>query len=188
MRAAILLAAGSSRRFGRANKLLQPMPGGPLIVRALNVACTAPIGRVIVVTGHQADRVARAIGRRRRVTLVHARDHRKGVSASLRAGFASLRPREREVFIFLGDMPNVPLTMAGRLARALGPGIEAVRPRVGAVPGHPLLMRRPRRDQLAALTGDRGFASVFDPARMRWIETTRRALRDIDRRGDVQRH
>lgn len=186
MRAAILLAAGRSRRFGPANKLMAPLNGRPLVLHALAAARAAPAGRVIVVAGAQAHRVAAAVRRAGgRISVVRACDHREGIAASLRAGFAALRPIERTVFIFLGDMPAVPHRIASRLALHMARGrAAAVRPAWRRRPGHPVLLRKPAPARIAALRGDRGLGAideglVYLPVRERGV------VRDIDRPGEL---
>jgi len=186
LRAAILLAGGRSRRFIGANKLLVHVRGRPLVRHALDAALAAPVGRVIVVTGWDRTRVARAVRGNARVRIAHAPDHDEGIAASLRAGLAALWPCERAVFVFLGDMTHIPPSLTRRVARALRPGFAAARPRSRGVPGHPALLRRPAPAIVAALRGDRGFAGLIDEP-VRWIETTPHALGDIDRRRDLRR-
>ena len=188
MRAVILLAAGRSRRFRKANKLLAPHRGRPLIDHALAAARAAPVARVIVVVGHDRARIVRHI-RGIRTTIVFARDHREGLGASLRAGLKALRCNERDLFVFLGDMPTVPLGLTGRLARALRPGLDAVRPRGQAGPGHPVLLRRPDRDTIDRLCGDSGLAALIG-GRTGWVATGRTGTArpaDIDTRSDLAR-
>ena len=93
MRAAILLAAGASRRFGGRDKLKARIGKHSLLDLVLAHARAAGPCRIIVVS---AGRI-RLAG----VTHVHAHHARKGLSASLAAGLAALRPIEREVLIFL---------------------------------------------------------------------------------------
>jgi molybdenum cofactor cytidylyltransferase len=86
----------------------------------------------------------------RGLTCVRARNARSGLSVSLAAGLAALRPIEREVLIFLADMP---FAHAPRLR--LQPGFDAVRPHFARQPGHPMLVRsRVARAKLG--TGDKG--------------------------------
>ena len=183
MRAAILLAAGRSQRFGSANKLLASFNGRPLVLHALAAARAAPVGRVIVVTGAQADRIARTTRLASpRARIVRARDHREGLAASLRAGLAALRPIERELFVFLGDMPAIPHGLALRLAfRLTRDRAAAIRPAWKGVVGHPVLMRRPSRATMAALRGDKGLRS--DHSLLRVLD--RDVIRDIDHGRDV---
>ncbi len=186
MRVAILLAAGRSRRFAGGNKLLAKTSGRTLVAHAVVTARAAPVGRVIVVVGHDRDRIIRQV-RRPGVSIVLARDYRDGVAASLRAGVAALRPRESEIFVFLGDMPNVSPLLAGRLARRLKPGDAAVRPRSAAGPGHPVLLRRPSRAILSRLSGDRGLGALI-AGETRWVQIAERRSPDIDTRRDWARH
>lgn len=180
MRATLLLAAGGSRRFGAANKLLSRRGGAPLVMRALAAARAAPAGRLIVVTGAQAPRVARAIrtARGMRVTIVRARRHREGMAESLRAGLEALWPIERAAFVFLGDMPAVPPHLAARLARARVAGADAARPQHRGRPGHPVLLRRPTPDAISRLTGDRGLAPLL--RNVRTVSSGAGVLLDVD--------
>lgn len=183
MRAAILLAAGRSRRFGSANKLLASRDGRPLVLHALAAARAAPVGRVIVVTGAQADRITRTVRRAcPRARIVRARDYREGLAASLRAGLATLRPIEREIFVFLGDMPAIPHGLALRLAfRLTRDRASAIRPVWKGVSGHPVLMRRPSPAIVATLRGDKGLRSDDSFLRVR----SRNVVCDIDHRRDL---
>ena len=58
---AIILAAGLSRRMGERNKLLLPIGEAPMIRHMVNVYRAATGGRVVVVTGHQADKIDSAL-------------------------------------------------------------------------------------------------------------------------------
>lgn len=188
MRAAILLAAGSSRRFAGGNKLLARIGARPLLAHALTSALAAPAGRIIVVVGADHLRtaaLARAVGGGR-VVIVRARDHETGMAASLRAGLAALRPIERELFVFLGDMPFVPPALARRLVRLLKPGVGAARPWADAVPGHPVLLRRPGPALVARLARDRGLGALLQ-GEIRWLPSHSRLLADVDSRRDLAR-
>ena len=180
MRAAILLAAGRSRRFGAANKLMARRGGEPLVVAALRIARDAPVGRVIVVTGAQHERVARAVRAAGlpRIAIVRAPDHRDGLSASLRAGLTALTPRETEALLFLGDMPSVPAGLASRLLRARRRR-EPVRPAWNGWPGHPVLFARPTPAQIARLSGDTGLRALLG-GEARTIPAGRGATIDVD--------
>ncbi len=150
MRAAILLAAGASRRFGGRDKLKARLGGHSLLELAVANARTSGACRIILVS---AARV-RLAG----VTHVHAARAHEGLSASLSAGLAALKPIEREVLIFLADMP-----FASAVRLRLAPGIDAVRPYFRGVPGHPMLVRsaiaKARLGQ-----GDKGLAGALSPA------------------------
>ncbi|MEH3106581.1 MAG: NTP transferase domain-containing protein [Sphingomonas fennica] len=168
MRAAIVLAAGASRRFGRANKLLMPIAGRPVLAHAV---ARAAARRVIVVTGADAGRTAR-IARAGGAEVVRARDHAAGLSASLGRGLARLRPIDRELLVYLGDMPFVPDARRWRLA-----GADAVRPDRG----HPVLLRTAAVRALP-LSGDAGLAPLLKRLRVRTIAAGPGARLDLDTR------
>jgi molybdenum cofactor cytidylyltransferase len=150
MRAAILLAAGASRRFGRRDKLGERLAGRSLLDHALANARASGARRVLLVTCRPVYKHG--------VTPVRARNARSGLSASLAAGLAALRPIEREVLIFLADMP---FARAPRLR--LRPGVEAVRPAFRGQPGHPMLVRsQAARTKLGK--GDRGLGDALRTA------------------------
>ncbi|GIT24959.1 MAG: hypothetical protein CM1200mP41_10030 [Gammaproteobacteria bacterium] len=62
--AAIVLAGGLSRRAGSTNKLLLPLGNEVLIVHSVEAALTSLAEPVVVVTGHDADRLREALGSR----------------------------------------------------------------------------------------------------------------------------
>ena len=138
-----------------------------------------------MVVGHDRRRIAlRAVGRRTIIAI--ARQYRAGLAESLRVGLNALWPIERQLFVFLADMPVVPKALPSRLARALRSGDAAVRPRGRAGPGHPVLLRRPDRLAMARLRGDSGLGALI-AGRTRWIATNERHAADIDTRRDLSR-
>lgn len=159
---ALVLAAGLSVRFG-APKLLAPWRGGVLIDGALEAAFTAPVDRVTVVTGGHAAGVTAAAsafaaraGNAECLALVHAADHGEGLSASLRAGIASLPEDAAGAFVFLADMPDIPPGVAGALVAAMTAGHDAAAPVFEGRRGHPVLLGPALFEPIRHLTGDHG--------------------------------
>lgn len=163
---AIVLAAGSGSRFG-GGKLLAPWAGGVLIEGALAAAFAAPAGRVIVVTGADADQVApvvlafsETIGAGDRLRIVHAADHAEGMGASLRRAAAELAPGVG-AFVFLGDMPRIPHGVLHELAAAVRAGAPAAAPVFDGQRGHPVLIGADLAPGLRELFGDAGARGVL---------------------------
>jgi molybdenum cofactor cytidylyltransferase len=190
---AVVLAAGAGARFG-GGKLLAPWRGGALIDGALAAALAAPVRQVSVVWGADpavADAVrafAARVGADERLRLVHAERHAEGLSASLRAGIEVLAVDCTGVFIFLGDMPKVPVAVLGPLADAVTAGAPAAAPVFGGRRGHPVLFGAGLLPELARLSGDRGAAGVLDGLgeRLRLVAAPDDgALFDVDRPGDL---
>ena len=105
--AAVVLAAGMSRRMGPTNKLLTAVEGAPMVVRAVDASLSSKAGPVIVVTGHESERVTEILGRKRKITIVHNPDYAQGLSTSLARGLAAVPSECDGALICLGDMPRV---------------------------------------------------------------------------------
>ncbi|MDB5459254.1 MAG: molybdopterin-guanine dinucleotide biosynthesis protein [Caulobacteraceae bacterium] len=157
---AIVLAAGSGSRFG-GGKLMAPWRGGALIDGALDSALAAPVEDVRVVVGADPAVVAHVLSRCA-ATLVQAPDHALGLSASLKAGIASLPAGATGALIFLGDMPLVPQGLLRPLVRAVTDGAPAAVPVWEGRQGHPAAISSRLFAQVLALQGDRGARAVLD--------------------------
>ena len=119
--AIVVLAAGQSRRMGRRNKLLETVDGEPMVCHAVRAAVTAALGcPVVVVTGHERDRVQGAL-RDFNVAFAHNPDYDSGLSTSLARGVAALPPSVDGAIICLGDMPGVRARHLQRLGEAFDP-------------------------------------------------------------------
>lgn len=154
--AAVVLAAGSARRFG-GGKLLAPYRGAPLLHGALAAARAAPVRSVTVVTGADAPAIAAVVRAfDPAIGLVHAADHAEGMAASLRAGIAALPPGLAGAFIFLGDMPRIPQAVLPALAAAVRAGAPAAAPTFAGARGHPVLLGAALFGEALRLSGDQG--------------------------------
>lgn len=101
--AALVLAAGMSKRMGAVNKLLIELDGVPMIRRTVQTyieACDAP---VTVVTGYQAGAIERALAGLA-VNLVFNPAYEAGQKTTVAVGLAAV-PDARATFIGLGDQP-----------------------------------------------------------------------------------
>jgi molybdenum cofactor cytidylyltransferase len=159
---ALLLAAGAGRRFG-GGKLLAPRGDGRLIDGALAAALAAPVMEVIAVTGADHELLSAHLSRRApQVRIVQATDWAAGMSASLKAG-ARAAGEIDGLFVFLGDMPDIPHALLPKLAEALDAGAEAAAPVHKGHRGHPVLLGRALVARLETLSGDRGAAALLPP-------------------------
>ena len=117
--AIVVLAAGQSRRMGRRNKLLESVHGEPMVRHVVRVATSG--GRpVVVVTGHERERVEAALAGFE-VAFAHNSDYDAGLSTSLARGIAALPPGVEGVIVCLGDMPGVRTEHLERLREAFDP-------------------------------------------------------------------
>jgi molybdenum cofactor cytidylyltransferase len=156
--AAIVLAAGRSRRMAPLNKLLVPdAHGKAMVARVVDNVLASRARPVIVVTGHEAARVQDALAGRA-VSLAHNPDYMDGLSSSLRAGLGSLPDDVAGAIIALGDMPLVSGAILDRLIAAFDPeeGRAIVLPTYRGKQGNPMLWARKFFPAMAAVTGDVG--------------------------------
>ena len=155
--AGLVLAAGRSTRMGGPNKLLEEINGKPLVRIVAEQALASRASPVIVVTGHQRERVERALAGLP-VTVVHNPDFADGLSTSLRAGIKAVPPDADGAIVTLGDMPQVSAKLIDRLIAAFDPerGALVVIPTIDGKRGNPVLWARRFFPDLLAVEGDIG--------------------------------
>jgi molybdenum cofactor cytidylyltransferase len=180
--AAIVLAAGRSTRMG-SNKLVAEIKGEPLIRVAVEQALASRADPVIVVTGHERERVEKALADLK-VRFVHNPDFADGLSTSLKVGLAAVPLEADGAIICLGDMPQVRAAMIDRLIAAFDParGALIVVPTIEGKRGNPVVWSRRFFPELAALEGDVGARHVIGTYGEALVEVPadRTALVDID--------
>lgn len=153
----IVLGAGTSSRFGPANKLLAAVHGTPMIRRVVAIAVESKVDELVVVLGHEASTVAGTLSGLPISTTYNA-DYAKGQSSSVRRGveFAQNSGWDAAV-VLLGDMPFLNAATIDRLIVAYRSRAESiVAPEYGGQRGNPVLFAQEHFDRLAAVSGDRG--------------------------------
>jgi molybdenum cofactor cytidylyltransferase len=155
--AALVLGAGKSSRMGGPNKLLAEIGGRPLIRIVVDAVLQSRARPVVVVTGHQRDRVEAALSGLP-VTFVHNPNFADGLGTSLKAGIAALPPEVDGVIVCLGDMPQVDAPIIDRLIGALDPdkGALVAVPSIDGKRGNPVVWSRRFFADLMTVEGDIG--------------------------------
>jgi molybdenum cofactor cytidylyltransferase len=182
--AAILLAAGRSTRMGGPNKLIAEISGRPLVRIAAEELLASRARPVIVVTGHQRDRVAAAL-KGLDVVLVHNPDYAEGLSTSLKAGIAAVPADADGAIVCLADMPQVDAGLIERLLGAFDPekGVLIVMPTTDGKRGNPVVWSRRFFPELTAIDGDvgaRNLIAQYPEAVAEVPVTGKAALVDVD--------
>jgi molybdenum cofactor cytidylyltransferase len=155
--AAIVLGAGRSSRMGGPNKLLAEIAGRPLLRIVVEQALASRARPVIVVTGHQRERVEAALAGLP-VQFVHNPHFAEGLGTSLKAGVAALPAEVDGAIVCLGDMPQVAAALIDRLIGALDPdkGALVAVPTIDGKRGNPVVWSRRFFADLMAVEGDVG--------------------------------
>jgi len=151
--AGVILAAGASRRMGK-NKMLLELDGESLVRRAATRALAAGLSPVVVVLGHEADRLRAELKDLPLAFAVNS-DYAGPTSGSLHQGLKALGPDVDAAVVMLGDMVRVSAeTLAMLVAAARGTDAPLVVSRYGDVTAPPLLFRRALFGELLAWTGE----------------------------------
>ncbi len=155
--AAIVLGAGRSSRMGGPNKLLAEISGKPLIRMVVEQALASHARPVIVVTGHQRERVEAALSGLP-VQLTHNPDFAEGLGTSLKAGIAALPAEADGAIVCLADMPQIDAALIDRLTGAIDPdkGALIAVPTIGGKRGNPVVWSRRFFPDLMTVEGDVG--------------------------------
>jgi molybdenum cofactor cytidylyltransferase len=155
--AAVVLAAGQSRRMGSENKLLLPIAGKAMVRHVVEAALASRAAPVIVVLGHQQHEVRAAL-RGLKVRFVTNPDHADGLSTSLKVGLAAVPEEAGGAVVCLGDMPRVSADLIDRLVAAFSPveGRGIVVPTWDGKRGNPVLWARAFFPEMHGLAGDVG--------------------------------
>ena len=155
--AAVLLAAGRSTRMGAVNKMLAEIGGKSLVRIAAEQAIASRAQPVIVVTGHERERVEAAL-KGLPVRLVHNPNFSEGLGTSLKTGIASVPQEADAAIVCLADMPQVDAALINRLIAAFDPerGALVVLPSIDGRRGNPVVWSRRFFHDLMSIQGDIG--------------------------------
>jgi molybdenum cofactor cytidylyltransferase len=163
--AGVVLAAGAGRRFGT-RKQLAELNGRPLLEHVLRAMAAAPLDRVIVVLGANAQEVSRRVELHGAEPVICDR-WEGGMSASLRAGIDAAGSAAA-LAIVLGDQPLISTEAITRVVTARGDA-AAVRATYDGVPGHPVLLKRELFLRARELRGDTGARALLSGVSVREV-------------------
>ncbi len=180
-----MLAAGRSSRLGR-NKLLVMIDGEPMVRRAVLTAVDAGLAPVIVVTGHDQDRVRRALADLD-VVFAENPDPESPPGRSFKIGLAQVTGVAGALLI-LPDMIQVSAPMLRAVADAVRlPDTRLVLSRYGDIeaPPHGVHVAAFHEVLTASDAGVLRDVRDGEPGQTRYVDWPIASLRDIDTEADV---
>ena len=196
MVSAVVLAAGLSTRMGR-NKLLLTFRDKPLVVHAVDTLLASKVGEIIVVLGHESERVwdrldnnqdrVPNVDQRPHIRLVENPDYREGLSTSVRTGVQAISPEADAIMIYLADQPLLEPADVNRIiegfAAAKTENKTIVVPFFKGERGNPVVLDASLRDSILGIVGDVGCKGVIKryPEKVYAIEMENdHVVRDVD--------
>lgn len=187
--AAVVLAAGASRRFGEANKLLASIGGRPLISRTVDALREGGVEEIVVVTGWDCAGIEAAL-EGNRVRSIHNEAWERGMGSSIATGIAAVEAEASASFIVPGDMafltPASVRSLIDVSRKETGASIVVPTTRDGAQ-RNPVLWPRRHFGALQMLTGEAGAKALLQALanECRMVGIDDGELADIDTEADL---
>ena len=188
MISAIVLAAGNSVRMGKQNKLLLPYGNTTIIEQVVDQLLNSQAEEVVVVLGHEQNKVKAALGARP-VKLVFNSRYQTGMTSSIQTGVAAASPRARGYLICLGDMPALTAADYNAVMAGAGEKPEIRVPVFQGQKGNPVYFSSHFREALLAHKepeGCRGLVQQHAGKVVKVVVGHGRILSDIDTPEDYQ--
>ncbi|MFC1966215.1 molybdenum cofactor cytidylyltransferase [Chloroflexota bacterium] len=161
MISAILLAAGESKRMGQLKQLM-PLGQSTIIEQAIDALLNSAVSESIVVLGHRAEEVIKAIAAKP-VKIAINPNYQQGMSTSIIAGLNVIDSRAQAVMLALGDQPFIDSQAINSLMEAFDAHNKGI-----AIPvcrgrrGHPVIFASRYKGELLKLKGDIGGREIID--------------------------
>jgi len=189
---AIVLAAGTSTRMGRAKQLL-PLGGTTVLAQTLDKVRSARVAEIILVLGGSAEAIRQQLppSLLDGLKVVVNQAYGKGMASSLHEGLAALDQRSDAALIILGDQPFIrPQTLGQIVDGYRRSRAKIVIPSYQGNRGNPVLLDRSVFSEVMALEGDVGCRAIFGShleAILKVEVEDKGVLLDIDDQDDYER-
>lgn len=162
--AAILLAAGSSRRMGAENKLLLPYQGRPMIQHQFAALQQTNQIDCTVVLGYNAEEVKAVLPSKTKT--VFNKNHLTGMTSSIQTGIKAVEDQIKGYMICLSDMPFLRTKDYDEIVQFFLKNIEKypkliVQPVYQERRGHPVIFSSFYREELLAHSAPEGCRGVI---------------------------
>jgi molybdenum cofactor cytidylyltransferase len=172
---AIILAAGTSTRMGKAKQLLQ-INKKAMLEHCIQKCLDFPFQKILVIIGHQANEVKQAIQLKdERVQWIINEDYRKGQSSSFQIAVKEMSKECPSFLVFLGDQPLIRKQTIGRIIQYGNELLQelnskdpfVIQPFYKEVQGHPVFFGNLEKDALSMVQGDMGAKKLIAQSKRR---------------------
>lgn len=166
-----MLAAGTGSRFG-GTKQLALLDGKPLVQHAVDALVGAGVDEIVVVTGHDAVKVASVVALPDRGRIAFNPAFADGQATSLGAGIHALDDESEAAVVLMADQPGVsPEVLRAVIDRFRATRMQIVRAAYRDGPG-PSLLSREIYAEAGHLHGDVGARELI-ASHAEWVEEVR---------------
>ncbi len=157
--AAIILAAGRSRRMG-AFKPLLPFDDGTVIESCIKNLRAAEVNQVVVVIGYRGHEISELL-KDHEVQFATNPDPDSAMAASIAAGVKEVRPAGQAILITPVDHPAVDPETIKLITERWRRGARLIQPEYKGHGGHPVLIDARYRDEMLHLDPAKGLRGFF---------------------------
>jgi len=155
----IILAAGESKRMGFP-KMLLTFNGKTMIENVIGNVTLSDIDNIMVVLGADSETLMDLIGKSS-VRHCYNENYQEGMLSSVKCGFVNLPSDYEAVLVFQGDQPLITPSVINTVITAYRLSEKGiVIPVYEKKRGHPILIDRKYRDEIARLDTRKGLRSL----------------------------
>ncbi|MFC2043941.1 molybdenum cofactor cytidylyltransferase [Chloroflexota bacterium] len=159
--AAVVLAAGESKRMGKLKQLM-PFGGKTILEHSIDNILTSKVNEVVVVLGHEAQAVMAKVANRP-VRIAVNSGYRAGIGTSIASGVSLVSDRVEAVMLTLADQPFIDSQIINHIVDEYDSHNKGiVIPVYRGLRGHPVIFDIKYRTELFQLTGDIGGRMIIE--------------------------
>lgn len=185
----VILAAGESKRMGKA-KLLLPYKQTTIIEDVVHNCLSSKSDKVMVVLGAHRQKILSLI-EHLPVSVVYNPDYKQGMLSSIQSGIRSLSADTQAVLFALSDQPGIPGEVIDRLIENFDKTKKGILlPVFSQRRGHPILIDLKYREKILNLSSDIGLRGLVHEHPEDILEVPvdcPNILKDIDTPADYKR-
>jgi molybdenum cofactor cytidylyltransferase len=180
--AAVIIAAGESRRFKGIIKQLVPWKNKPLILNVIHLAIENGLAPIVVVLGANSEQINPII-KKLPIKIIKNEKWKEGKGTSISMGISSLPKIISAAMIFVVDQPFLSTEIIQTIIKSSNEGdtVDIIAPYVGEIQANPVLFKNNTFADLNGLMNEQGGKDIFRNFRVGKIQwADKNILTDID--------
>ena len=161
MIAAILLAAGQSKRMIDENKLSKKFQNTPLINHSIKNILLSNIDELIIVLGHEKELIHNLVEKNNKIKIIYNKNFENGMASSIKVGLNHLSKKTESFFICLADMPMINKKIYNQLISQRNKK-DIIVPTYNNIQGNPVLFSKSMKSSIMSVKGDFGAKKILE--------------------------